>query len=153
MFFCSTLLTLPQNPQLNLQAAHVRPGDFILFIPRWPTPTTPLTRWRILLMCPNGRTGYRAEILCVETQTGICYPPPPESMSLLGLLIHRWSLASSSLGGSRIPVSAQKTHSAWMATSWRLHLRVPLSSTFYFIHNLATPKTTGTLERAGENYV
>lgn len=35
MFFCSTLLTLPQNPQLNydLQAARVHPGNFILFIP------------------------------------------------------------------------------------------------------------------------
>lgn len=86
-------------------------------------------------MCPNRRMGCRAEILCVE------------SMSLLGLLIHRWNIVSSSLGGSRIPVSPQKTHSEWMATLWKLHLRVPLLSTFYFIHNLATPKTPGTLER------
>lgn len=86
-------------------------------------------------MCPNRRMGYRAEILCVE------------SMSLLGLLIYRWNIVSSSLGGSRIPGSPQKTHSEWMATLWKLHLRIPLLSTFYFIHNLATPKTPGTLER------
>lgn len=86
-------------------------------------------------MCPNRRMGYRAEILCVE------------SMSLLGLLIHRWNIVSSNVGGSRIPVSPQKTHSEWMATLWKLHLRVPLLSTCYFIHNLATPKTPDTLER------